>query len=360
MFEDNLILCDRARRRIPANLRPLHPLDSAQSSKLTQDEPSKSSGASSSKTKIYYIVVFVIALRYGSNSASSEAPIHWTSVIVRNSPLHALLLDPLCLKVEIPESCFLFGSYGSTERVTASGKTLISKVFSLYGLDPFRQLDPNLTIISPRPNDCSGPTYSPHWPRSVILKANSSPNCFKSSSFVLVGCGLQSCKVATTSVWPISYHGKGLKKSLGWFSYGNFSLNQIYIDYKLFSEGSALRISLTTGLYLGPLLASYSESLSRTHDIASFWIIRTPIKQPQVRLVQSLTWPPTVSQPIECVWQVLDPCIKALQRILLVLEGLRFAINPFMEILLMQPSSFMERKSCSPLWREPFLHVCFS
>ncbi|VYS62026.1 unnamed protein product [Arabidopsis thaliana] len=126
-----------------------------------------------------------------------------------------------------------------------------------------------------------------------------------------VGCGLQSCKVATPSVWPISYH-----------------------DYKLFPEGSALRISLTTGLYLGPLLASYSESLSRTHDIASFWIIRTPIKQPQVRLVQSLTWPPTV----------LDPCIKALQRILLVLEGLRFAINPFMEILLMQPSSFMERK----------------
>ncbi|KAG7619808.1 hypothetical protein ISN44_As04g008130 [Arabidopsis suecica] len=76
MFEDNLILCDRARRRIPANLRPLHPLDSAQSSKLTQDEASKSSGASSSKTKIYYIIVFVIALRYGSNSASSEAPIH--------------------------------------------------------------------------------------------------------------------------------------------------------------------------------------------------------------------------------------------------------------------------------------------
>ncbi|OAO97315.1 hypothetical protein AXX17_AT4G09720 [Arabidopsis thaliana] len=114
-----------------------------------------------------------------------------------------------------------------------------------------------------------------------------------------VGCGLQSCKVATPSVWPISYH-----------------------------EGSALRISLTTGLYLGPLLASYSESLSRTHDIASFWIIRTPIKQPQVRLVQSLTWPPTVSQPIECVWQVLDPCIKALQRILLVLEEDVMRLDP--------------------------------
>ncbi|CAA0394145.1 unnamed protein product [Arabidopsis thaliana] len=114
-----------------------------------------------------------------------------------------------------------------------------------------------------------------------------------------VGCGLQSCKVATPSVWPISYH-----------------------------EGSALRISLTTGLYLGPLLASYWESLSRTHDIASFWIIRTPIKQPQVRLVQSLTWPPTVSQPIECVWQVLDPCIKALQRILLVLEEDVMRLDP--------------------------------
>ncbi|KAG7615315.1 hypothetical protein AtNW77_Chr4g0281311 [Arabidopsis thaliana] len=137
-----------------------------------------------------------------------------------------------------------------------------------------------------------------------------------------VGCGLQSCKVATPSVWPISYH-----------------------------EGSALRISLTTGLYLGPLLASYSESLSRTHDIASFWIIRTPIKQPQVRLVQSLTWPPTVSQPIECVWQVLDPCIKALQRILLVLE----AILLYGEKKLF---SFMERTIPSCLFFLTILLTC--
>ena len=200
MVEDNPILCNRASRRISANLCPLHPLDSAQSSTLTQDEPSKSSGASSFKTEIYSIVVFSIVSRYGSNSASSEASIHWTSVTKRTPLLHALLLDPLWLRCEISESCFLLGSHGSTKRLTVSGETLISKVFSLYGLDPFCKLDNDLTIISPRPNEFFGPTYTPHWPRSVILKAISSPNCFKSSSFVLVGRGLQSYRVAIPSV----------------------------------------------------------------------------------------------------------------------------------------------------------------
>ncbi|CAD5314423.1 unnamed protein product [Arabidopsis thaliana] len=278
MVEDNPILCNRASRRISANLRPLHPLDSAQSSTLTQDEPSKSS-----------------------------ASVHWTSVTERTPLLHALLLDPLWLRCEISESCFLLGSHGSTKRLTVSGETLISKVFSLYGLDPFCKLDNDLTIISPRPNEFLGPTYTPHWP---------------------------------------SYHGKGLRKCVGWFPYEVYSLNQTYIDYKLSPEGSTFRISLMAGLYLGSLLASCSESLSRIHDITSFWIIRTSIKQPQVRLVQSLTWPPTVSKPFECVWQVLDPCFKALQQILLDFEGLRFAINPFMKILLMQPSFSMERKTC--------------